>query len=1369
MAVNTQKLLPGSKTSALAVRTSLIPSGKKQKGGSIVKSEGGGLAKEILQMKVKVLKLQGEFDKNKKLNQQEQDSKRKSEEKEKRSKREKNLEKRDGKGVNLPNVISKLPGGSIVDAIKRFLGFTFLGWLVGKYEVLMPKLEKFMSVAKPVFEGLVYATGSILKGVYGFVEAGYKAYDSVSAQIKAIGGEDAEKTFHNFSSHLNKLLNGTLMAAMLIASTSPGGKPGKPGRMPGGKPGRMPPGGSPKPNQRLQSYLGRNNQTKLIERRYGNDAARMYEARRAQGVSAQRALADVRGKFQPLSSPQGSLGGANRGSGVFKRGLAKAPQRAATKMFGKAAGKTVSKLGGRIPIVGPLIDFGIRTLIYKEPLGKAAAGAVGMGVGQALGGWLGGAIGGIVGSVVPFVGTMLVGAAGATIGSLIGGLIGDMIGAALYDFLAGSGDNKKPTKRASGGPIPPTRPQMRRRVKSSPKRNKVQAQKTSPGKDIGGRYKIEEFYGKEKVKPNDPTDTRTYGQEIVKKLEKSSQEVKKLPLDWVASIGGAFIDMTLGQRPDKKLASDVAKSFGSFVDTILNNQVTTSTGQISKALVGMAEGGSVPQNSDEKNQIAKRVETDIERRLQTIFDKASSETFKNLRPESVTKTVEELRQMQERSRQRQGGGGGGAPSPDYTDITKISMGGFSSDDIDALGRMIAAESGNQPKIGKAAVLSVILNRYRLAKAGDAGYMPPGKNKNNVTLKDILYDEGQFSPIRDGRFDKTSSAAGKNALADAIAFSGNDPKSFKEKLMKDLKMSEENAEMVVRATAFSNPKTRRSRPFDTPEVSVGDHSFQSSPYSKIGSFPGAISAKVEREAALINKNLSKKAKFLLVMAGSKGYRQVMPGESAPKDYLHHGHEDVRNGLLVRDYGITPQVHGGSTMLEGEGAPLVVPFGMKAKAIVKGRHEVQFQDKDGNVIAVYHHLENIPANINGKFISGGTFFGTQGGRPGASSGYGSSTAVHTHLEATAEWHNAFIKTYARGLDVTKTNLPEAPSITPSSSASKGDYDIIIPLDHVPAHLVNKIPDTKGGNTFKFASQTGADGREREYTGKIASYVSEKLKKQGYRVKIIAPEDFGNFQDYDNYITNQSKKGTTVLPFHLDADPRRGGTGFLARIRKDDIEDARVAESVAPVLKKYAEIFGSGQRFGGIDSVQNATIDRAAAGPAALLELGSLVTLEKMFGKNFVNHPQYTAFLDELTTSISQTVQKQKPAVRKGQVATLNNKPVTWDGKKWVPKEQYDNTQGWKAATKRSAQIQADRPWWDKLGFFGGAAAERKRKKDAEFLKNNPGTTLYRNKGGATISKNQPTSSYSSLNKSGTLKEDTSLNKEMVIMYQKEIVMA
>ena len=1298
-------------------------------------------------MKTKILKLQGVIDKGNKENQKEQEGKRKSKEKEESVKREKKLEG-GVKGINIPKITPSLPGGSIVDMIKRFLGFTFLGWLVGKYDELMPKLEKFMSIAKPIFDGLVFVVDAVIKGVFGFVDAGYKVYDTISAGIKKIGGEDAEKAFNDLSKHLNLLLNGAIAAAMLLASTTPK-KPGKPSLPKSSTP---PAGGKPKPT---------------LPQAKGSRAP-------GQAKSGGFALEQARKK-----ATQTSL------------------QPAATKALPK--GSRFAKFGGgKIPVIGPLITLAIRTLVYKEPVAKAAAAAVGMGVGQAIGTFIGGLGAGALG-----LGTMGLGAVVAPLivgaGSIIGGMVGEWIGASLYDFIVGfSGKNQKGSRKASGGVVSPKTTQVRKKVSAKKQRIKVVPQKTQPGRDIGGRYKIEQYYGTEKVKPNDPTDKRTTGQVIVKQLEKASTEVKKLPLDWVASLGGAFMDMTLGQKPDRKVSSDIAKSFGSFADNLLNNEISLATSEITKALVGMANGGSVPQSFDPdvRKAISDKVEKNIQQRLQNIFDQAANTTLSNIK---AIRDANELREMQKRSQDRQGvgpeggggggrGSGGGAPSPDYTDISKISMGGFSSDDIDALGRMIAAESGNQPKIGKAAVLSVILNRYRLAKAGDAGYMPPGKNKNNVTLKDILYDEGQFSPIRDGRFDRTSSAAGKNALADAIALSGNDPKKFKEKLMKDLKMSEENAEMVVRATAFSNPKTRSSRPFNTPEVSVGDHSFQSSPYSKIGNFPGAISAKVEREAAIINKNLSKKAKFLIVMSGEKGYRQVMPGESAPKDYLHHGREDVRNGLLVRDYGITPQVHGGSTMLEGEGAPLVVPFGMKAKAIVKGPHELQFQDKDGNVIAVYHHLENIPPNINGKFISSGTFFGTQGGRPGASSAYGSSTAVHTHLEATPEWHNAFIKTYARGLDVTKTNLPEAPAIKPSSSASKGDYDIIIPLDHVPAHLVNKIPDTKGGNTFKFASQTGADGREREYTGKIASYVSEKLRKQGYRVKIIAPEDFGNFEDYDNYITNQSKKGTTVLPFHLDADPRRGGTGFLARIRKDDIEDARVAESVAPVLKKYAEIFGGGQRFGGIDSQQNATIDRAAAGPAALLELGSLVTLEKMFGKNFINHPRYAAFLDELTTSISQTVQKQKPAVKKGQVATLNNKPVTWDGKKWIPKEQYDNTMGWKAAAKRSAQLQADRPWWDKFGFFGGAAAERQRREKSSgkysFERKNPGATLYdkpqgytpyvsrfsRKQGGgsASLASSQPTSSYSSLNNSGTLKTETSYNEQMVIMVQKEIIM-
>lgn len=839
MAINTQKLLPPSKSGALTVKSSKIslkPSVSslalrdekdEKKGGSLVKSERGVLSKEILQMKKKVLKLQGAVESGKKENQKEEEGKRKVKEKEERGKREKKLE--GGiKGISIPKVTPSLPGGSIVDMIKRYLGFTFLGWLLGKYEELMPKLEKFMGIAKNVFNGLVFTVDAVVKGVFAFVDAGYKAYDTITSSIKKLGGENAEKIFSDFSGHLNKLLNGAIVAAMLLISTAPK-KPGKPTR-----PTPTAPGGS-KPA--LPQAKG--------PRAPGQARAGGFALEQARKKATQTSL-------PPAAKP--------------------APKGPGGSRFGKFG-------GGRIPIIGPLITLAIRTIVYKEPIAKAATAAVGMGIGQAIGTFIGGLGAGALG-----LGTFGLGAVVAPLiigaGSIIGGLIGEWIGAALYDFIAASsGKNKNGSKKASGGTVSSgsTKVNVRKKVASKKQRIKVVPQQTQPGKNIGGRHKVEEYYGREKVKPSDPTDTRTTGQVIVKQLEKASTEVKKLPLDWVASLGGAFMDMTLGQKPDRKVSSDIAKSFGSFTDTLLNNEISLATNEITKALVGMANGGSVPEtlDPDVRKSISERVEKNIQQRLQTIFDQAANTTLNNIK---AIKDANEIRDMQRRSQARQrggggGGGGGGAdPAADYTDIVKIDMGGFSQEDIDALGRMIAAEAGGQSDIGKAAVLSVILNRYRLAKAGNAGYMPDGKNKKTVTIKDILYDAGQFSPISDGRFDRTSSAAGKNALADAIAASGNDPQKFKKLLMEKKKLSEADAETVVRATAFSNPRTRGSKPFSTPEVAIGDHSFQESPYSRIGAFPGAISAKVQK-LDLSMEGLEKGAQMSRRDAATGKYGQV----------------------------------------------------------------------------------------------------------------------------------------------------------------------------------------------------------------------------------------------------------------------------------------------------------------------------------------------------------------------------------------------------------------------------------------------------------------------------------------------------------------
>jgi len=75
----------------------------------------------------------------------------------------------------------------------------------------------------------------------------------------------------------------------------------------------------------------------------------------------------------------------------------------------------------RIPVFGALIDFAV-SIALGEPIGRAAAKAVGAGLGGALG------------SLIPIPG----------VGTILGGIVGDMIGGAVYDMLTGgSGDEEE--------------------------------------------------------------------------------------------------------------------------------------------------------------------------------------------------------------------------------------------------------------------------------------------------------------------------------------------------------------------------------------------------------------------------------------------------------------------------------------------------------------------------------------------------------------------------------------------------------------------------------------------------------------------------------------------------------------------------------------------------------------------------------------------------------------------------------------------------------------------------------------------------------------------------------------------------------------
>ena len=124
--------------------------------------------------------------------------------------------------------------------------------------------------------------------------------------------------------------------------------------------------------------------------------------------------------------------------GVLKKGLAKAPSRFITKLFGKNAAKAVAKSGKlfkvlgkaakgiKIPVLGPII-VAVTSILSGDPLGKTMFKTLG----AVFGGMIGGAIGAALGGV------------GAPFGLLLGEIVGEFIGSFLYDMFNGDEDGTK--------------------------------------------------------------------------------------------------------------------------------------------------------------------------------------------------------------------------------------------------------------------------------------------------------------------------------------------------------------------------------------------------------------------------------------------------------------------------------------------------------------------------------------------------------------------------------------------------------------------------------------------------------------------------------------------------------------------------------------------------------------------------------------------------------------------------------------------------------------------------------------------------------------------------------------------------------------
>jgi spore germination cell wall hydrolase CwlJ-like protein len=371
---------------------------------------------------------------------------------------------------------------------------------------------------------------------------------------------------------------------------------------------------------------------------------------------------------------------------------------------------------------------------------------------------------------------------------------------------------------ATGGRIDPSTP-VTRGIQPEQRRDfrplfkpSIQEQKSEPGKDVGGIDKVKDLYKSSTSGSGFSlgffTISPTNEKDGFLALNKVSRELKINKSDDFLGLGnfmGASVDVALGQKPDKRTYQQFASGINYLVNYGINNP-----------------------EAFQKMNLERMIETMVNSKVDVAINKIREEINKRSTTETPGTAPDGT---------TPGGGGGGAPS-----VESIDMSGISPEDVDALGRMIQAEAENQSAEGKASVMNAILNRYRLARAGK-GYLPRGKTKDNVTIRDLLYAPSQFSPIGDGRFSRTSSADGKRALAQAISAGGNDPEKLKKLLMEKYKLSEEDANYVITSTAFSNPQGRDSVPFSTREVKVGNHAFQESPFARLSSPGTKIDANV----------------------------------------------------------------------------------------------------------------------------------------------------------------------------------------------------------------------------------------------------------------------------------------------------------------------------------------------------------------------------------------------------------------------------------------------------------------------------------------------------------------------------------------------
>ena len=570
--ISSNKLLGGRKSGEIVKASAqTITTKSLQMGGAQpeIKKED-----DFIVIKTKIIKIDKLIANLTLLKRKELDTERKTSEKKARASQEESLEKRPEKDDKEKAKTPQMPKLGFLERIKKFIFGVILGHIVYKLVPYIPQMVNFVKIFLPAFDFLIDLGGKALDGLVTFIDWGYQAVNKTEKFIKDVGGDGALKMFKDFEGAFTAFINGALIFGMLASGKGKGPKGTKPTR----------PNGNRGKGSNLD-YFDRNKRVKKIEKTYGNDAAKMFENDLKNGKSQKGALNRVRSQFKPLAErfgPQrGLLGGTGEGN-IMKRGLSKAPKRIALKFLGEGPAKFLTKGLGRVPIIGGLIDFAIN-LAMGEPIGRAAAKAVGSTAGAALG------------TFIPIPG----------VGTILGGYLGDIAGGMLYDSLTGG----KKQNAAGGGQITrggkPSGGRTKRTLKKTKRTLRVRPTKVKPGASVGGEEKIKKIFPE--------VASADKGKKINSLGYMKSSYDKLSSTNGFGGLFGIALKAQLGEKPSDLDYQNAAAGLNAWMQRAFSSEILRSGG-------AFAEGGSVDvgifgSGEDMTNMIAKSLQNSISTKI----------------------------------------------------------------------------------------------------------------------------------------------------------------------------------------------------------------------------------------------------------------------------------------------------------------------------------------------------------------------------------------------------------------------------------------------------------------------------------------------------------------------------------------------------------------------------------------------------------------------------------------------------------------------------------------------------------------------------------------------------------------------------------